>query len=77
MHACIQLMLRGETEEGKSIILKFVQSKINLPITGGKYDFVENETNRFLCLLTHIFRLIVSQKCNTLHCPTAGNSITK
>ena len=77
LHACIQLMLRGETEEGKSIILKFVQSKINLPITGGKYDFVGNETNRFLCLLTHIFRLIVSQKFNTLHCPTAGNSITK
>ena len=30
------------------------------------------------CLLTHnIFRLIVSQKCSALHCPTAGNSITK
>ena len=55
LHTCIQLMLRAETEEGKSIILKFVQSKINLPITGGKYDFVGNETNRFLCLLPHIF----------------------
>ena len=57
--------------EGKTLILKFIQSKINLSMSHRKYDLHGSESDKFLCLLTHTFWRVISQKCNinALYCP--------
>ena len=69
LKAGITLMLAGKMSEGKTTILSFVKSKLNLNYNGIKYDCYGGEYDKFLCLLKHIWKFIIYQKCTSPHCP--------
>ena len=72
----LKLMLAGKIYEGKTLILNFVKSALNLNFIG-KYDCHGGEHNKFLCLLTHISKVVISQKCTSKYCPSKNEEVTR
>ena len=70
--AGLSLMLENSScfDEGKSLILKAVHSKLNFPRTAnGKFNCYETENSGFLCLISHVWKLQIQQMCMSPHCP--------
>ena len=77
LKAAIMLMLKGKVSDGKTLFLHLLQSSFNLTINGSKYDCFGGENDKCLCLFTHIWKLIVKQKCTSEYCPNQNKEITK
>ena len=78
LKASITLMKEGNIHEGKSLILKEAQSKLNYGRTGdGKYDCYGSENSAFLCLFSHIWKMKVEQKCTSSYCPNNNAVMTR
>ena len=69
LKAGIALMLSGKMYEGKTIILKFVQSQLNFDYSENMFNCYGNEFNKFLCLLRHVWKIYICQRCTSPHCP--------
>ena len=54
LKAAILLMQKGSIKEGKSLILKTVQARLNLQYRNGKYNFYGSEHSSILCLFSHV-----------------------
>ena len=62
----IALMKKGNINEGKSLILKEVHSKLNYSRTGnGKFNCYGSENSVFSCLFSHIWKMQAEQKCTS------------
>lgn len=71
LKAGLSLMVSRKIYEGKTVILKHVQSQLNLPMTlSGKYDCLGTEFCKFLCLFRHIWKTTISLECKSSHCPS-------
>ena len=68
------LMMKGKLQEGKTSVLQYLQSRLNLRLVphGRKYDFFGGEHSQCLCLLSHIWKLSMHLTCSSPHCP--GNN---
>lgn len=71
----IELMKVGQVYEGKSALLDFISSKIDITYVGSKIDMVGNEHSKFLSLLKDISRVFVRQRCLSNHCPKQDDNI--
>jgi len=65
----IMLMQKGSVKEGKSLILRTVQARLNFQYSNGKYDCYGSEHSSLLCLFSYVWKLRVKQKCMSSHCP--------
>jgi len=65
----VMLMQKGSVKEGKSLILRAVQARLNFQYSNGKYDCYGSEHSSLLCLFSHVWKLTVKQKCMSPHCP--------
>lgn len=70
-------MLTGKLCEGKTLILKFAQSKLNLELIGKYVNCHGNEHAKFLCLLVHISRMVIHQKCTSQYCPNNNEEVIR
>ena len=77
LKAGIALMLSGKMYEGKTIILKFVQSQLNFDYSENMFNCYGNEFNKFLCLLRHVWKIYICQCCTSPHCPSKGRIHTR
>ena len=80
LKAAIVLMNKGKLDEGKTLFLHLLQSRLNLTISQEnnlKYDCFGGENNRCLCLFTHIWKLVIKLKCTSEHCPNHNTEVTK
>ena len=77
LKASIRLMLQGKINEGKRVILSFVSSCINLPLLGQQYNFHGTEYNMFLCLFSHVWKIIIRQRCISPHCPGNNQEVVR
>lgn len=64
------MMLEGNLDQGKVVILDFVRSQLNFAMQKGKYDCFGTERGQFLTVFHHIWKLSVSKKCDSPHCPS-------
>ena len=65
-------MLNGNLSEGKSTILDWVQSQLNLKRTvDGRHDcyMYGTERDKFMCLFNHVWKLHQTRKCTSKFCP--------
>jgi len=77
LKAAIILMDQGKLHEGKTLFLRFLQSRLNLPREKLKYDCFGGENNRCLCLFTQIWKLVIKVKCTSRFCPNKNREVTK
>ena len=73
----IKLMLEGKMFEGRTLILDLIASKLNFERVGEKCNCYGGEYSNLLCLFTHIFKLVVVQKCTSQFCPRKGKEVTR
>ena len=70
LKAGIKMMLEGNLDQGKVVILDFVRSQLNFAMQNGKYDCFGSERGQFLPVFRHIWKLSASKKCDSPHCPS-------
>ena len=56
------MMLEGNLDQGKVVVLDFVRSQLNFAMQKGKYDCFGTERGQFLTVFHHIWKLSVSKK---------------
>ena len=73
------LMMNGKLEEGKTSVLEYFHSQLNLELLpcGKKYDFFGSEYSKCLCLLSHIWKLSMQLTCSSPHCPNNNQIISR
>ena len=52
-------------------------STINLPYDHRRYDCYGGENDKCLCLFTHIWKIVVKQRCTSLHCSANNAEVTR
>ena len=77
LKAAVTLMIRGKIYEGKTVFLNMLQSAVNLAYDHGKYDCYGGENDKCLCLFTHIWKIVVKQRCTSVHCPVNNREVTE
>ena len=77
LKAAITLMMKGKIYEGKTVFLQMLSSAVNLPYDHQRYDCYGGENDKCLCLFTHIWKVVVKQRCTSLHCPANNAEVTK
>ena len=66
----LSTMLTGDIHKGKTTILDFIHSKLTLKRTGKKFDCFGSENSMCLQFFHHVWKLAISNKCNSSHCPS-------
>ena len=67
----LMTMLNGNLAQGKSIILDWVKSQLNLPLASdGTCNCYGTEREQFMCLFRHVWKLHQSRKCDSKFCPS-------
>ena len=60
LKASLSLMEKNRIDEGKSLILKTVHTKLNfIQVDNGKLNCYGTEESAFLCLFSHVWKLQV------------------
>ena len=77
LEAALKLMMNGNLDEGKTVMLQFAHSKINYHRTNNMYDCLGNEYNNFIVLFKDISKLHVTQQCPSPFCPLGQEKIVK
>ena len=77
LKAAITLMMKGKVYEGKTVFLHMLKSAVNLLYDHQRYDCYGGENDKCLCLFTHIWKVVVKQRCTSLHCPANNTEVTK
>jgi len=54
-----------------------LSSTVNLPYDHQRYDSYGGENDKCLCLFTHVWKIVVKQRCTSLHCPANNAEVTK
>lgn len=65
----VMIMLEGNLENGKTVILDYIHSVISLNNNGEKYDCHGTEYGMFLCVYHHVWKFAVLRNCTSPHCP--------
>jgi len=70
LKASLSLMKKHRIDEGKSLILKLVHTRLNFTrADSGKLNCYGTEESAFLCLFSHVWKLQVQQQCTSTFCP--------
>ena len=77
LKAAITLMMKGKIYEGKIVFLCMLCSAVNLPFDHQRYDCYGGENNKCLCLFTHIWKVVVKQRCMSFHSLANNAEVTK
>ena len=65
----LTLMLNGNLNWGKTVILDYLRSSLNLPRIGNKFNCLGTEFAILLSAFSHVYKLSVTKQCNSTHCP--------
>ena len=79
LKSSLLLMLKGKLQEGKTSILQYFHSRLNLELVprGTKYNFFGGEYSQCLCLFSHIWKLSIQLICSSPHCPNNNQTICR
>ena len=77
LKAAVTLMIRGKIYEGKTVFLNMLQSAVNLAYDHCKYDCYGGENDKCLCIFIHILKVVVKQRCTSIHCPVNNKESAK
>ena len=65
----IKLMLQNNIHKGKTVVLDYFKTKLNLEKNGTKYNCFGSEYEMCLKLFRHVWKLYVTLNCNSVYCP--------